>query len=386
MSEFNIVFAADSNYLPYTFVAVQSIIDHADIAHNSSDSKDVFVFNILVDDSVNIKDLESRCDAFSARNHAAAVDSQFKILHVDKELFKDFPQFNSSGSYSTYYRMVIDEIFDETVKKVLYLDVDMLILADVRELFNSVDLTNHIYAAALDSYLFSSSDKYHLIKKSGSGGKDKKLALSSYVNAGMLLISLDNWRAANIRQKCIECMHTIKVKYHDQDVLNYLVEAPVFVSTAWNMQTSYLGCITVSNGRIINMHTKKTVDESLYPDSLPVPLAQCIENPRIVHFVSHKPWVKPYQINYGDTPPVFTHEHFKWVNQWFDTAERVPEFAEALSGLRFDHLICANTNIQSLNQRLIIESNKRRTLRNQMIALNLSTFFIMLVLLILFAD
>lgn len=58
MPKYNIAFATDENYLPYTFVVCQSIIDSISKQYRDISSDDSIIFHILTDKSVDIADLQ----------------------------------------------------------------------------------------------------------------------------------------------------------------------------------------------------------------------------------------------------------------------------------------------------------------------------------------
>ena len=92
MSDYNILLATDINYLPYSFVTCQSVLDSLGVHHtsansnNCSDNKntratDRIIFHIVVDETVNTEELSKKAEAFQIRNEHI-IDVLFIIIKV----------------------------------------------------------------------------------------------------------------------------------------------------------------------------------------------------------------------------------------------------------------------------------------------------------------
>ena len=216
MSQYNIAFATDENYLPYTFVVCQSIIDSISTQYRDVSSDDSIIFHILTDKSVDIADLQLKANSFQERNKAI-IDNLMVIHDIDVNQFSSCNGWGIHASKSTYYRLLLSELLDPSIKEILYLDVDTLVLKDIRALFDKTDLSNHVAAVVLDA---SIANEHSDISTNIYGSNDRKqcfsINLSKYFNAGMLLINLDKWRQDNIGLKCIDllklaCLFLIKM-------------------------------------------------------------------------------------------------------------------------------------------------------------------------------
>ncbi|MDE7175714.1 MAG: hypothetical protein K2N75_06710, partial [Helicobacter sp.] len=53
---------------------------------------------------------------------------------VSENAFKNLPTFK--GNHSAYWRLLIADYLPSEIQKCLYLDVDMLVLCDIREIFD----------------------------------------------------------------------------------------------------------------------------------------------------------------------------------------------------------------------------------------------------------
>lgn len=181
---------------------------------------------------------------------------------VGLELFRDF--FTVPGvSKMTYARLLIPRVFPATVSRVLYLDTDILVLDDLRELWKT-DLEGAIVGAVLDGV-----DPQ---LKGGKSGLEKVPRVRDYFNAGVLLIELDRWRKEQVSQRALEYLARYpRSPYMDQDGINVVCDGRwKQLDPRWNFQD----------------HFRKRISD-MDPS----------ERPAIAHFVtSSKPW-KPSSLS-----------------------------------------------------------------------------------------
>jgi len=160
---------------------------------------------------------------------------------VEMSLFAGF-----SGGYEldltkiTYARLLIPRIVPASVSKLLYLDADLLVLKDLRSLWET-DLGGAVIGAVSDFYLHSS----HLAE-----GRDPRLERNShplykglpdvkdYFNSGVLLIDLDKWRKEGISEKALDYLNRFPHSPHmDQDALNFACDGRwKKLDPQWNAQ------------------------------------------------------------------------------------------------------------------------------------------------------
>jgi len=167
----------------------------------------------------------------------------------------------SSFPLTIYLRLFIPYFIPKEIERVLYLDIDMIVLRDISELFE-VEIGNSIIAAVLDP-------KVRTFDNSWGGVKNfKELGLpgdTHYFNSGLLLMDTQKWRDANITNKTIECIDKNKdfANYPDQYGLNIVLANKWFeLDSRWNHFA--------------------TID---YPD------------PFLIHYVQRKPIYKSYNYN-----------------------------------------------------------------------------------------
>lgn len=208
-----IVFAANNEYAPYAAVAIQSIYENSSVNY-------YYDINILIDASMN--------------NNMKTKLSAIKYDNVSVRLWdvrKCFEGINlySVGHYSRqmYYRWLIPEIFSE-YEKVLYLDCDLIVNADIVKLYE-IDLEDN-FIGAVNNYLRSNLESYVKNKLS--------LRVSEYFNSGVLLINTKSFILNNIKDKCIKVLaYYEKLACPDQDVINIACKSKIKkIEDKWNFQ------------------------------------------------------------------------------------------------------------------------------------------------------
>jgi lipopolysaccharide biosynthesis glycosyltransferase len=168
---------------------------------------------------------------------------------------------------ATFGRLYLGEILPETYSRALYLDADVLVLGDVRELWE-LDLRGHVVGAVVEPTaptLGSERGLQHVAEL----GFDPELP---YFNAGVLLVDLDEWRRAEIGRRAIEHIRRLTPVLMDQDALNaVLVGRWIEIDPIWNL-TEYWFRNEKRQARF----------------------ADVLERARIVHYVGRKkPWLRP---------------------------------------------------------------------------------------------
>lgn len=197
---------SDENYAKYMAVTIASIL------YNTR----AFVHFYVLDGGIHkttkdrILKLKEKFQNFS-----------LEFIKMDKSQVETFPDLNHF-SLNTYLRYFIPELKPE-LKKVLYIDVDMVINCDVEVLYN-IDLEGKSIGAI--PYLFEyeqyPDDKWGIHIKNKFGMKRK----SKYFNAGLLMLDCEKLRLNKMTKTMIDKTSELaeKLECPDQDVLNVLFE------------------------------------------------------------------------------------------------------------------------------------------------------------------
>ena len=365
MSDYHIVYSTDRNYLAYTFVACQSVIDTSGGGTSVEQTKssqqcaanDKLVFHILIDDSVNVEEIQPKVDAFIKRNKDAIA---FEIVfhHVTRELFEGCTPFRGDGNYSAYYRLLIDKILDESIEKVLYIDVDTLAKGDVRSLIDGTDMEGKVLGVAID-YLMQPNDDSHtklICKSKCKSERDLEIPISTYFNSGVLLINMVEWRKQGIGSKCIELASKYNLYSPDQDLLNYVVQDRVYLSCSWNFMAAYLSLSLNMSSNLYDARNLSIEPKRYFQLSGSGINAREFESafvsPNIVHFTVVKPW--NYEEIYVYCGQDFYGELYaKLIKEWALTAAKVEEFSTSLSFV--NKLLCLSNITEQAKFRYLIE-------------------------------
>jgi lipopolysaccharide biosynthesis glycosyltransferase len=135
-------------------------------------------------------------------------------------------------SKECYLRLIAPEILPGGLGKVLYLDSDMVVVDDVRPLWDT-DLAGHLVAAAPD---------YPRLEKFMSPEYRDALGIpmqATYVNSGMLLMDLDTWRKDGMTAQFVSFVQAkgSKLAFYDQDAINAVLAGRILiVDPRWNLQ------------------------------------------------------------------------------------------------------------------------------------------------------
>lgn len=129
-------------------------------------------------------------------------------------------------SMAAYFRLLLADILPNSIDKILYLDVDMIVLKDVSEIFE-LELDGYGLAATLDQMPYTSQHRLQLHIPA-----NQKTFCS-----GLMYLNLSYWRENNVTPKLLEYAKRRRkeVHLHDQDVLNYFFKNSWFLlSPKWN--------------------------------------------------------------------------------------------------------------------------------------------------------
>ena len=213
-----IFFAVDDGYIPYLAVTLQSLIENASKQY-------IYEIRILY---TNITE-ENKQKILKFEN------KRVKIEFVDLSLYLDELQdkFYTRDYYTktTYYRLFVPNLYPQ-LDKVLYLDCDIVALGDISKLYN-IDLGDNLIAAAPCQAIKIEKDFAEYVEKV-VGMKSYK----EYVNAGVLVMNLDEMRKFDLQSKFIYLLERIKFAVaQDQDYINRMCKGRIkFLDESWDVE------------------------------------------------------------------------------------------------------------------------------------------------------
>jgi lipopolysaccharide biosynthesis glycosyltransferase len=142
--------------------------------------------------------------------------------------FEDFVglRVDESSSIAHYFRLLAPQVLPTHMKKILYLDSDLIVRGSLLALWNC-DLSGNALAAVEDAFWDPYSDWPYVEMPRGA----------RYFNSGVMLINLDYWRQHRVGERAIAFVrdNPTKVNYYDQDALNaILINSWISLPAVWN--------------------------------------------------------------------------------------------------------------------------------------------------------
>lgn len=179
-------------------------------------------------------------DGITKKNKALIANSvdQSKIaihwLVMSECLPKDakLPVDKSSLPLNIYIRLFIPYFIPNNIKKVIFLDVDMIMLEDISKLWN-VDLGDNIVGAVQDQFI-------QIVSRWGGVSNYEELGIpadNKYFNAGLMLIDILKWNSEDITNKVLDCLsqHKDHALFQDQYGLNAVLALKWYdLDPLWN--------------------------------------------------------------------------------------------------------------------------------------------------------
>ncbi len=244
-----VLFSADEPYLRQTAVTITSILI------NTASPED-FEFYILSPDCLDQtqKKLKEFCDQYSAK---------LSIIPIDLDLFTQLPNLQHF-SLNAYSRLCGPEICYDT-DRLLYLDSDLIVLGDLKELFN-INLQNKPIGA-VPHVQFPYQEVF--INQFNMARKDL------FFNSGVLLLDAVAWRKEKYGQAVLNWAnhHASQLHYPDQDALNAIFWTNYYhLPGTWNVEA--------------RLYSEKWLG---LPQTAEI--TQRMNYPNIIHYTgSNKPW------------------------------------------------------------------------------------------------
>ena len=152
-----------------------------------------------------------------------------KVLDKQQEKLSKISLENTGLPVTSCYRFILPDLLP-SLDRIIYLDVDTLVLSDLTELWRT-DLEGKFIGAAKDELIIP-----NVAQKIVSERK-------SYFNSGMLLMDLNLFRKYDICSDLIDFAVDIAeyCEYGDQDILNYyFIDGYKLLDTKWNCGRKFL--------------------------------------------------------------------------------------------------------------------------------------------------
>lgn len=209
----HILLTTDENFAQHCGVCIVSLLKN-----NPQSEFAITVAAMGLSELTQVR-LHQCVDAFS--------NGTLKLVEFAEEALEPFPQI---GGYrkNIYLRLWVDEFFAPDVERVLYLDVDTLVVDSIEELFT--DNAQDFVVGAVDIPFADSHNRCHLPLEYG------------YFNSGVLLFNVARWRTEHCRDQLLDFLiknQDIALN-PDQDALNgVFYRDRVVLDSIYNVITPY---------------------------------------------------------------------------------------------------------------------------------------------------
>lgn len=208
----------DGSYSVYVGTVMLSLLQH---------TKSLICFHILHDEGLSVGNKHKLRKI--AEDYGAIVDFQcidIERLNIDNYWLKRY-------SIGSMYRCYLPDVL-YYLPKVIYLDADLLVLKDIRELWD-MDVEDYCLAGVHDVGFERGITLPSIVTK----GVVKQ---SEYINSGMLVMNLDKIRSkGNLLKQSISFIeNTPDTFLPDQDALNAIYAGEILqLDNCWNTYTKY---------------------------------------------------------------------------------------------------------------------------------------------------
>lgn len=241
-----VAITTDKNYIQHLGVMLCSLFEH--------NKNILFKVNIIVDSE---KHIELKKIKKIVEDHK----STFQLIKVDETRLASL-KISEHATAAVYYRLLLPDLLDNKVTKVLYFDSDIIVKSNLLPLWET-ELTNYPVAAVRE-LLFQ---------------RHKELGIPEgvpYFNSGVMLINLPVWRERKVSERALDFINENpeRIRYWDQDGINAVLKGNwLEMPYKWNQQSEFFS-ESVGKGEINEEWLKESFG-----------------SPAIIHFSSKfKPW------------------------------------------------------------------------------------------------
>lgn len=253
-ADIKLVTAADSRYVPYLSAMLTSVRDNLDptsLLHVTVLTRDLAPGAVRWPNRGSLDSL--RCVAPNIPPGSVLPMGPNDHLTVD-----------------AYHRIFMESAFGESVKRIVYLDCDLVVLGDLSRLA-SVDLGGKTVGAVMDyAVRLWGGPRTCPALKSQVDGADR-----GYFNSGVMVVDLDAWRSLRVKDLAARFLieNSDRIYCWDQDALNHALANDWWpIDPRWN--------------RMCYWDRPEFEDPPFPPDVM-----ASLEDPFIIHFTGRrKPW------------------------------------------------------------------------------------------------
>jgi lipopolysaccharide biosynthesis glycosyltransferase len=252
VTDLTFTLAADSNFAMQLAVALRSLAAH------HPDGCRVFVMHDAIDDALRAR---------IVRGLPSAVEVAWFSVRSPGIQAAHRPDFLPPASL---FRLTMPSLLPASVDRLVYLDADTVVRSSLAPLF-ATDLGSNSCGAVHDPLVPWAGAPM------GLPGRELGVAPSTpYFNAGVLVVSLDRWRADDVEVRSLMLLAQHRLRWADQCALNAVItDQWTAVPPVWNLQSGHL--IDKSLAWVV-----ESVDE----------MDAALADPAVVHYTNtrYRPW------------------------------------------------------------------------------------------------
>jgi lipopolysaccharide biosynthesis glycosyltransferase len=269
----DIVMQSSDSYSKFLIVAAASLFES-----NMNEKITLHVFSDgIKEENINeIENLEelylnAKIIFYDTKNMVERLDGRVNKFH---------------GSFSTYLKLFIPEVIPQNISRVLYLDVDILVMDSIKELF-TIDMKGNCIAG-VESII----DKNNLIDERDNNKK-------FHINGGVVLFDLEKCRDTKVIDKFIGAINELgsKINFADQSIIHATLLGEIYkLDIKYNVVTPAIFLDYDRFLSIYNLHNY--YDKETYENA--------VSKPVIVHctsWLTGRPWEvlnsHPYKETYS---------------------------------------------------------------------------------------
>ena len=190
---FHISLGITKDYAVQAGVVINSILDN--------NPKVCFMFHIFCDD---IKEIDIQRFKILSEKY---IELTVVLYYVNADEFK-YIKTSQRYSQAAFYRIISAALLYPQIKKILYLDSDLMCLNSFKKL-RDLDI-NSICMAVQDSGSWIEEHKCEI-------GLPREHV---YFNSGVIYMNLEKWNEANVSEKAMKLLAENEFSFCDQDALN----------------------------------------------------------------------------------------------------------------------------------------------------------------------
>lgn len=214
----SVALASDDNYAVPMCVTLVSILENAK-------KKTFYDFYIL-----KSGDFEKEKEDFILK--VIKKYERCNIYFIDMEnQYRDIDMQINHITAATFYRLQLPTIL-KNVNKCIYLDVDLVVMDDLSELYRTSVDDRYVAGVRAPGYYYPEENRRR-------HEEEKGIVMDGYVNAGVLLINLEKMRRDNLEEKFSGLLER-NFSSQDQDIINVACFGKIrHLQFKYNIMTKY---------------------------------------------------------------------------------------------------------------------------------------------------